>query len=96
MNEKQFTGLYNVGTKSILKDPKVKILYATYDYTAMKVIFTVQYSSDTYMHERALEPISINSMDGLPIKDIEDLVTASMDTKKRSETEDESGIDKIK
>jgi hypothetical protein len=88
MNTIQFEGSFNLDPKTILKDPLLTILGVKYNFSNMKVTFDCSFESNSYSHNRELEPIEIQNMDGLTLDQVREQVSLYMLSKKQDDDPD--------
>lgn len=79
----QLTGTYKLDRDTILKDPLVTIVRANYNYNAMKVELTCEFSNNQYKHSRELDPATITDTNGLTMSQIKTIVNANLTLKKQ-------------
>lgn len=83
MDTIQLTGTYKLDKDTNLKDPLVTILRADYNYNAMKVTLTCEFSNNQYKHSRELDPAVITTTNGLTMTEIKAIINANLVLKKQ-------------
>lgn len=83
MDTIQKTGIFKLDKDTILTDPLVTIVRAEYNYKAMKVVLTCEFSNSMYLHSRELDPAPITDTDGLTKLQIKAIINANLTLKKQ-------------
>lgn len=83
MDTIQLAGTYKIDRDTILKDPLVTIIKAEYNYNAMKVVLTCEFSNNQYKHSREMDPAVITDTNGLTMAQIKVILQNNLILKKQ-------------
>jgi len=79
----QLTGRYKLDRDTILKDPLVTVTNADYNYKAMTVKITCEFTNNQFTVSREMDAAPITSTDGLTFAEIKTILQDNLTLKRQ-------------